>query len=208
MPFADLPDARLHYRIRRPGRRAGARAVQFARHRPRDVGRRRWPRSRAAIPRAALRHARARPILGARRDRTRSSASAAMSWRCSIIWHSTRVDVLRAVDGRHDRHVARHPCAGAHARLVLANTAARIAPPELWNARIDKVNAGGMAAISDARARALVHPGVHRARAGNARGDESDDGAHAGGRLRRVLRGGPRHGPARRSRARSRRRRS
>lgn len=35
-------------------------------------------------------------------------------------------------------------------RLVLANTAARIAPPDLWNARIEKVNAGGMAAISDA----------------------------------------------------------
>jgi 3-oxoadipate enol-lactonase len=36
------------------------------------------------------------------------------------------------------------------ARLVLANTAARIAPADLWNARIDKVNAGGMAAISEA----------------------------------------------------------
>jgi 3-oxoadipate enol-lactonase len=44
---------------------------------------------------------------------------------------------------------------GAHApariaRLVLANTAARVAAPELYNARIDKVNAGGVAAISDA----------------------------------------------------------
>ena len=36
------------------------------------------------------------------------------------------------------------------ARLVLANTAAHMAPPDVWNARIDKVNAGGMAAISDA----------------------------------------------------------
>jgi len=36
------------------------------------------------------------------------------------------------------------------ARLVLANTAARVAAPELYNARIDKVNAGGVAAISDA----------------------------------------------------------
>ncbi len=36
------------------------------------------------------------------------------------------------------------------AKLVLANTAARIAPPELWNARIERVQAGGMAAISDA----------------------------------------------------------
>ena len=36
------------------------------------------------------------------------------------------------------------------ARLVLANTAARIAPARSVEPRIDKVNAGGMAAISDA----------------------------------------------------------
>jgi 3-oxoadipate enol-lactonase len=36
------------------------------------------------------------------------------------------------------------------ARLVLANTAARVAAPELYDARIDTVNAGGIAAISDA----------------------------------------------------------
>ena len=35
-------------------------------------------------------------------------------------------------------------------RLVLANTAARIGPPENWNARIAKVQAGGMGAISQA----------------------------------------------------------
>jgi 3-oxoadipate enol-lactonase len=44
---------------------------------------------------------------------------------------------------------------GVHAasridRLVLASTSAYIGPAELWNQRIDKVNAGGMAAISDA----------------------------------------------------------
>ena len=44
---------------------------------------------------------------------------------------------------------------GVHApdrlqRLVLANTAARIGPPENWNARIEKVRAGGIAAISQA----------------------------------------------------------
>lgn len=33
-------------------------------------------------------------------------------------------------------------------RLVLSNTAARIAPPEAWNARIDKVNREGMAPIA------------------------------------------------------------
>jgi 3-oxoadipate enol-lactonase len=35
-------------------------------------------------------------------------------------------------------------------RLVLANTSARIGPPENWNARIDKVRTGGMGAISQA----------------------------------------------------------
>jgi 3-oxoadipate enol-lactonase len=35
-------------------------------------------------------------------------------------------------------------------RLVLANTAARIGPPENWNTRIAKVQAGGMASISQA----------------------------------------------------------
>jgi 3-oxoadipate enol-lactonase len=44
---------------------------------------------------------------------------------------------------------------GAHAqeridRLGLANTAPRMAPPDMWNQRIEKVNAGGIAAISDA----------------------------------------------------------
>jgi len=44
---------------------------------------------------------------------------------------------------------------GVHApervnNLVLANTAPRMAPADLWNQRIAKVEAGGMAAISDA----------------------------------------------------------
>ena len=34
-------------------------------------------------------------------------------------------------------------------RLVLANTAARIPPPEAWNVRIDKVNLAGMAPIAE-----------------------------------------------------------
>lgn len=35
-------------------------------------------------------------------------------------------------------------------RLVLCNTAARIGPPELWDARIDKVNSDGIASIAPA----------------------------------------------------------
>jgi 3-oxoadipate enol-lactonase len=40
--------------------------------------------------------------------------------------------------------------AGRIDRLVLANTAPRIATPAIWNARIDSVRQGGMRAISDA----------------------------------------------------------
>jgi 3-carboxy-cis,cis-muconate cycloisomerase len=53
---------------------------------------------------------------------------------------------------------------GVHApgrlhRLVLANTAARIGIPDNWNARIDKVRAGGMAAISQAVVERWFTPG-------------------------------------------------
>ncbi len=37
----------------------------------------------------------------------------------------------------------------AVSRLVLCNTAARIGPPEIWKARIETVNKGGMASIVD-----------------------------------------------------------
>ena len=53
---------------------------------------------------------------------------------------------------------------GAHApgrlhRLVLANTAARMGPPDNWNARIEKVRAGGMGAISQAVLERWFTPG-------------------------------------------------
>jgi len=41
-------------------------------------------------------------------------------------------------------------CADRLERLALCNTAARIGSDALWNARIEKVSAGGVAAISDA----------------------------------------------------------
>ncbi len=44
-------------------------------------------------------------------------------------------------------------------RLVLSNTAARIPPPEAWNARIDKVNREGMAAIAPAVIERWFTPG-------------------------------------------------
>ena len=82
-------------------------------------------------------------------------------------------------------------------RLVLANTAARIAPADLWNQRIEKVNAGGIAAISDAVLARWFTPEFRRARAETLARDEGDDGAAAARGLRRVLRGRARHGPAR-----------
>ena len=48
-------------------------------------------------------------------------------------------------------------------KLVLANTAARIGPPEQWNARIEKVRVGGMAAIADAVLARWFTPAFHAA---------------------------------------------
>jgi 3-oxoadipate enol-lactonase len=46
-------------------------------------------------------------------------------------------------------------------RLVLANTAARIGPPDNWNARIENVRAGGMTAISQAVLERWFTPEFH-----------------------------------------------
>ena len=48
-------------------------------------------------------------------------------------------------------------------KLVLANTAARIGPPEKWNARIERVREGGMAAIADAVVAGWFTPAFHGA---------------------------------------------
>jgi 3-oxoadipate enol-lactonase len=46
-------------------------------------------------------------------------------------------------------------------RLVLANTAARIVPPENWNARIERVRTGGMRAIAPAVLERWFTPAFH-----------------------------------------------
>jgi 3-oxoadipate enol-lactonase len=46
--------------------------------------------------------------------------------------------------------------------LILSNTAARIATPEIWAARIAEVRAGGLAAIADATLTRWFGPGAHR----------------------------------------------
>jgi 3-oxoadipate enol-lactonase len=53
-------------------------------------------------------------------------------------------------------------------RLVLANTAAQIAPPDPWNARIEKVRAEGMAAISQAVLARWFTPAFHAQRPADA----------------------------------------
>ncbi len=54
-------------------------------------------------------------------------------------------------------------------KVVLANTAARMGPPDLWNARIATVKAGGMEAVVDAttarwftESYRASHPGASR----------------------------------------------
>ncbi len=57
---------------------------------------------------------------------------------------------------------ARHP--QRFSRVVLSNTAALIGSDAVWMPRAAKAREpGGMAALTDARDRALVHRAVHRA---------------------------------------------
>ena len=51
-------------------------------------------------------------------------------------------------------------------KLVLANTARAIGTADVWNQRIDKVNAGGMAAIADAVLARWFTPAFSATRAG------------------------------------------
>ena len=81
--------------------------------------------------------------------------------------------------------------------LVLANTAARIGPPTMWNERIDVVNTTGMTAISDAAVARWFTPDFIASASGHGRRSEGCDGAHVGSRLCAVLCGGPRHRSAR-----------
>jgi 3-oxoadipate enol-lactonase len=76
---------------------------------------------------------------------------------------------------------------GVHApdrirRLVLCNTAARFAPPELWDMRISSVRSGGMAAIAGAALGRWLSPEFQARRP-----DETE-------RMRRMLLATPPHG--------------
>ncbi len=128
-------------------------------------------------------------------------------------------DVLRLLDllAIEEAHVAGVSLGGATAvwlaahapervdRLVACFTSAFFGPPDPWLARAETVRAEGVAAVSEAVARALVH---RRDRPRPARSDEGDARGDAARRLRRGDRGRRPPRPARRPRRRSPRRRS
>ena len=93
-------------------------------------------------------------------------------------------------------------------RLVLANTAAKIGTADMWNARIDAIRNGGMAAVASAVLARWFTPAMLEQPTPTGRQASRDaSSARPAERLRRVLRGGARHGPARqRCRASTRRR--
>jgi 3-oxoadipate enol-lactonase len=148
MPFADLPEVRLHYRI--DGPEAGATLV-LSNSLGTDFEM--W------APQVEALSARFRVL----RYDTRGHGQSSVPPGEYTIAQLGR-DVLALLDFLHFDRVQFAGLSmggmtgmwlGVHAperitTLTLANTAARIAPPELWNTRIEKVNAGGMAAISDA----------------------------------------------------------
>ena len=146
----DAGGVRLHYRFDGARRRARARAVQFARHRPDDVG----PAGRRtcqALPRAALRHARPRRTPTRRRAPTRSSGSGAT---CSALLDALAIERAHFCGlsmGGMIGHVAGRPRAGPRRAGWCSPTPRPIGTADVWNARIETVREGGMAADRPAR---------------------------------------------------------
>ena len=147
MPFAELDDVRLHYRFDGP---VGAPVVMLSNSLGTDLAM--WE---AQMPRLTRDHR----VL--RYDTRGHGQSAVAAGPCTI--ERLGRDVVALLDqlaldrvtfcglslgGMTGMWLGIHAPARI-ARLVLANTAARIGRPDLYDARIAKVNAGGMAVISD-----------------------------------------------------------
>ena len=199
MPFASRRPAHA-LRARRPRGGAGARAVPLAGRRPVDVGSA-GRRARGALPRAALRRPRPRPDHGRRRGPARSSDLGARRAAAARRARDGARALLRALDGRADRHVARRARAGADRAARACPTPARAsARPRRWNTRIEAVRAGGMARIaapsSDAGSRRRSAAVARRWRGGDATLERTPAEGYIA-----LLRGDPRRGPARRARA-------
>ncbi|MDQ2695917.1 MAG: 3-oxoadipate enol-lactonase [Pseudomonadota bacterium] len=148
MPYADVNDARLHYRLDGPEH---APVLVLANSLGTDLGM--WEPQLPAF---------ARRFRVLRYDSRGHGASQVTPGPYSI--EQLAGDVVGLLDALGIRRA--HFCGlslggmvgqwlGVNAgerlrRLVLCNTAARIAPPELWNNRIMAVQKGGMAAITPA----------------------------------------------------------
>ena len=113
MPVIDAAGCPIHVEVEGPRARAGADAVQFARHHPAHVGSRRWSRSREHF--RLVRYDRARPRQ-VRRAQGPLHDGAARPRRARD--HGRARDqegeLVRPFDGRHGRALARRQCAGAH----------------------------------------------------------------------------------------------
>jgi 3-oxoadipate enol-lactonase len=146
--FVDAGDARLHYRVDGP---PGAPVLVLSNSLGTDMAM--WDPQVDAL---------AQRFRVLRYDTRGHGSSSATPGPYSI--ERLGRDVLALLDALHIERA--HFCGlsmggmtgmwlGLHAsprlhRLVLANTAAQIGPPDNWNARIAKVRGGGMAAISQA----------------------------------------------------------
>ena len=82
-------------------------------------------------------------------------------------------------------------------RAVLANTAAQIPGPDLWNSRIQSARRNRHGWRRCGSRRALVHKGFPRHQSGKSGARLGDGPDHAAKRLFGRLRGGARHGSAR-----------
>jgi 3-oxoadipate enol-lactonase len=148
MPFADIEGARFHYRFDGP---EGAPVLLFCNSLGTDLTM--WDPQAAAF---------ARSLRVLRYDRRGHGASAVTPGPYTIerlgrdvlgLLDALQVDRVRfcglSLGGMTGMWLGTH-AAGRIDKLVLCNTAAQIGSPDPWNARIEAVRKGGMAAIEPA----------------------------------------------------------
>ena len=106
--------------------------------------------------------------------------------------------LVRPLDGRHGRAVARRQCAGARSSGSCCPTRRATSPTRTAGTTASElVREKGVPAFAARQHGALVHQGLPRARAGRRSRRCRDVRGHAARRLYRLRRGGARHGPPR-----------
>jgi hypothetical protein len=183
-------------RGRGPGTGAGSHSVELARHRPAHVGRA-GTRLRATFPTGALRSARPRQI----RPAGRTLHDGAARPRCAGDRRRSRarqIRLVRAFHGRDGGHVARRQRARAHRPPRPLQHVLPLPRPALLE-RADRGHSSERRPGGTRRSHhgPVVKRAISRPRSRGRGVAARHAGGHPDGRLHRLLRGDPRHGPSR-----------